>query len=288
MRPIRKATHAFLSALVGLGIVAVATSVPAQESQIVKEIQSLQWQSYPSIGSIGSTARVKLTNDLLFLDASNTRRFLELNGNPPRDKNYTLAPRSFEWFSIFAFDPIGYVKDDEQLEPNELLRVLREQNTAGIAERRRLQLPILTLDGWAVAPHYDTQTHRLEWGTKLRTEDNQLVVNYTIRILGRSGVMNAVLVSDPQNLSTDIQQFKSALGGFDFSPGEQYAEFRQGDRVAEYGLAALIVGGAAAAAAKSGALKGLGKLAGVAIFGGIAVIGAFFRGLFGRRKSEPA
>jgi uncharacterized membrane-anchored protein len=139
-----------------------------------------------------------------------------------------------------------------------------------------------------VVPHYDTETHRLEWGTKLRAEDNQLVVNYTIRILGRSGVMNAVLVSDPQTLNADIQQFKSALGGFDFSPGEQYAEFRQGDRVAEYGLAALIVGGAAAAAAKSGVLKGLGKLAGVAIFGGIAAIVALFRGLFGRRKSRSA
>jgi uncharacterized membrane-anchored protein len=277
-----------LWAVVGLTVILGAFQASAQENSLAKQINSLRWQSYPSIGSFGSTAQIKLTSDIQFLDPSNTRRFLELNGNPPRDNQYTVAPSSLDWFAIFAFDPIGFVKDDERLDPNELLRVLRQQNETGIAERRRLNLPILRLDGWAVSPHYDVETHYLEWGTRLVTEDSQTVVNYTVRILGRSGVMNAILVSEPQSLDADIRQFKTALRGFDFAAGERYAEFRQGDRMAEYGLTALIVGGAAAAAAKSGAMKGFGKLIGIAVLGGLATVGAAFKKLFRRGNSQAA
>jgi uncharacterized membrane-anchored protein len=257
----------FLLTVCAFGL--LLSSASAQENWVAKQVNSLAWQSYPSIGSFGSRARITLSNDIRFLDQSNSRRFLELNGNPPRDNQYTLAPRSMDWFAVFAFDPIGFVKDDERLDPNELLRILRQQNEAGIEERRRLNLPILRLDGWAVPPHYDTETHYLEWGTRLLTEDSQTVVNYTIRILGRSGVMNAILVSEPQSLDADIRQFKNALRGFDFVAGERYAEFRQGDRMAEYGLTALIVGGAAAAAAKPGAMKGFGKLIGIGVLEGL-------------------
>jgi uncharacterized membrane-anchored protein len=56
--------------------------------------------------------------------------------------------------------------------------------------------------------------------------------------------------------------------------------------MAEYGLTALIVGGAAAAAAKSGAMKGFGKLIGIGVLGGLAAVGAAFRKLFRRRNSQ--
>jgi len=274
-----------LWAVLGLIFVSGAFQASAQENRAARQITSLQWRSYPSIGSFGSTAQIKLTGDIRFLDAPNTRRFLELTDNPPRDNEYTIAPPSLDWFAIFAFDPIGFVKDDERLDPDELLRILRQQNETGIAERHRLHLPILKLDGWAVPPHYDATTHYLEWGTRFLAEDSQPVVNYTIRILGRSGVMNAILVSDPGSLDADIRAFKTALRSFDFVSGERYAEFRQGDRMAEHGLTALIVGGAAVAAAKSGAMKGFGKLLGIGVFGGLAAVGAAFRKLFRRGNS---
>jgi uncharacterized membrane-anchored protein len=64
--------------------------------------------------------------------------------------------------------------------------------------------------------------------------------------------MNAILISSPETLNNDVQNFKAALSGFEFNSGESYAEFKEGDRVAEYGLAALIAGGAAAVATKKG------------------------------------
>jgi uncharacterized membrane-anchored protein len=115
------------------------------------------------------------------LDAVGTRRFLELNGNPGRDGQYTLARRDYRWFSIFGFDASGYVKDDEVIDPDQLLKSLQQTNRGSIEERRRLNLPILFLEGWSVAPHYDVKTKRLEWGTRLRGEDNSFTVNYSTR-----------------------------------------------------------------------------------------------------------
>jgi uncharacterized membrane-anchored protein len=251
------------------------------QDAVLRQIDALPWQT--TSGDIAQVARIGLSNDLRFLDQTATGRFLELNGNPPTTDEFTLAPRSLQWFAIFGFERTGYVRDDERLDADALLSSLREQNEAGMSERRSRNMPILRLDGWVVPPHYDSETRRLEWGTRLIDGQNQVTVNYTIRILGRSGVMTAVLVSDPQSLEHDVADFKAALRNFDFIAGERYAEFRQGDRVAEYGLAALIVGGAAAAAAGSGLLKGLGKLIGLAVFGGVAGIGAFFRRVFRRQ-----
>lgn len=256
-------------------------SAQAQDA-LFQQITQLPWLTSPSVGQIGSIAKIDLGGRLQFLDASSTSQFLELNGNPPSSGNYALAPKTLDWFSIFAFNRSGYIRDGEELDPAELLKTLKKQNESGAAERRKLNLEVLHLDGWAVVPHYDEKTKRLEWGTRLIGDNGSVTVNYTVRILGRSGVMRAILVSSPESLNTDIIEFKAALNGFQFIPGERYSEFKQGDKVAEYGLAALIVGGAAAVATKTGILQTFGKFL---IFGGIAIvaaIGAFLRKLFRR------
>lgn len=268
--------------LVILATFAEAPPVSAQTSTI-DQVERLSWKRAPGSGQIAGIARIEIANNLQFLDAQGTRRFLELNGNPPRDGEYTLARRDYRWFAIFDFNASGYVKDDEKIDPDELLQSLQRSNRSSIEERKRLNLPVLILEGWSVSPHYDVKTRRLEWGTRLREHDrNSLIVNYSIRLLGRTGVMNAVLVSDPETLQTDLKEFRAALDGFEFNPGYRYTEFRSGDRVAEYGLGALILGGAAAAAAKSGVFKGLFKILAIGALGLVAAIFAFFRGLFRR------
>jgi uncharacterized membrane-anchored protein len=193
-----------------------------------------------------------------------------------------IVPNHFRWFGVFHFQDSGYVPDGEVLDPDSLLNTLKSGNRQDQQERKSRGIPLLILEGWFVEPHYDLVTKRLEWGTKFRTESNEIVINYTIKLLGRRGVMDAVLVSDPQSLEKDTREFKAVLTGYSFNEGERYAEFRSGDKVAEYGLSALIIGGAAAAAAKSGAFKGLAKVLGVGVIAVLAAIGAGFRKILGR------
>jgi uncharacterized membrane-anchored protein len=246
------------------------------------EIKKLRWE-FAGVGHLGGQASIQIPSGYAFLGTSDTARFLELNGNLTDYNQYTFAPTNLQWFAIFNFSDSGYVRDDEQLDPDALLGELKRINQATVEEKRRRGFDVLWLEGWFVEPHYDLMTKRLEWGTRLRNEKNsQITVNYTIKLLGRHGVMNAVLVSEPQSLEKDMREFKSALKGYSYNEGNRYAEFRSGDKTAEYGLSALIIGGAAAAAAKSGAFKGLLKLIGVGIIALLGAIGAFFKKLFRR------
>lgn len=222
------------------------------DSRVFEEMKKLQWQQGPSEGRIGAKAVIAVPQDHVFLDEKNTRRFLELTGNPPRDGHYLFAPSSLDWFAVFSFDASGYVKDDEKIDADALLKTLKSSDAPSNEERKRLGMEALYTEGWQVPPHYDLDTRRLEWGMRLRTAGGHHVINYSSRLLGRSGVMSAVLVSDPATLTADTLQFKSALTQFSYVPGEKYSEFKAGDRIAEYGLAALIVGGAAAVATKKG------------------------------------
>jgi len=275
-----------LRALLGIALLLFALTAEAQRDPVVimQELQKLAWQRGPGEGVIGAKAKIRIPEGYAFLDEKNTRRFLELMGNPPRDNHYMIAPANLDWFAVFSFDPVGYVKDDEQIDADKLLATLKESDGPGNEERKRLGMSPIYTDGWHVPPHYDAGTKRLEWGMRLRDEKGGLHVNYTSRLLGRSGVMSAILVSSPQTLGADMKAFNGALAGYDFVPGEKYAEFKSGDKIAEYGLAALVVGGAAAAAAKAGLFKSLGKFLWV-IIGGAAMGGwALFKKLLGRRR----
>jgi uncharacterized membrane-anchored protein len=253
---------------------------------VMQELQKLAWQRGPGEGTIAGKAKIRIPEGYAFLDDRNTRRFIELMGNPPRDNHYMIAPLALDWFAIFSFDAVGYVKDDEKIDADALLKSLKASDERGNEERKRLGMSAIFTDGWHVPPHYDTETKRLEWGVRLRDDKGRTNVNYTSRLLGRTGVMSAVLVTSPQTLNEDMKAFNATLKGYEFVAGEKYAEFKSGDKIAEYGLAALVLGGAAAAAAKAGWLKFLGKFW-VVILAGLALVWAFIKKLFGRKENPP-
>ncbi len=215
-------------------------------------LRALDWHVGPRVEQVVGKGTLKTADaETLFLDEANSTKFLKLTGNLPQAGNNIVLSKNGDWWADFSFNPIGYVKDDEKIDADDLLKTLKNGDGPANEERKRLGFPALYTEGWYIPPHYDPQTKRLEWGVKLRSE-GQTVLNYTIRLLGRTGVMSATLVSSPETLDKDVASFKQVLNGFDFNAGERYSEFKEGDHVAEYGLAALIAGGAAAVATKKG------------------------------------
>jgi uncharacterized membrane-anchored protein len=257
-------------------------------TSVQDELKKLAWQVGPVEGRIANKATIKVPEGYVFLDEKNTSRFLQLNGNPPMQGHYLVAPKALNWFSVFMFEDSGYVKDDEKIEPDKLLQSLKESDGPGNEERKRLGLETLFTDGWQVPPHYDSDTKRLEWGMRLKTGSGKTIINYTSRLLGRTGVMSAILVSSPNTLTEDTQDFKTAVQSFSYVPGEKYTEFKSGDRIAEYGLAALILGGAAAVATKKGfwaALAGFFAAFWKLAVGAAVAVGAWFKSKFKRDES---
>ena len=245
--------------------------------------EGVTWQKGPSVGDLGTHAQVKVPEGYVFAGARDTRTIMEANHNPVTGKEMGfVAPAGEDWFAVFEFDDVGYVKDDEKdsLDQNALLDSIKQGTEAGNKERIKRGWPTMSIIGWETPPRYNDITHNLEWAIRAQSEGLP-VINHNTRVLGRGGVMEVTLVADPAVLAETMPKFKAMLDGFQFKQGQRYAEFRAGDKTAAYGLTGLIVGGGTAALVKTGAFKWLWKV----IVAGVAGIAALFKKIFSRNKN---
>jgi uncharacterized membrane-anchored protein len=244
-------------------------------------LASLNWIKGPSEADIGGMAQIKVPEGYLFIAAKDTQKLLAAMENLVSGNELGLiGPESMDWFVVFEFSEIGYVKDEEKdtLDADAMLKTIRENSIASNKERKKRGWTPLNLVGWEVPPRYDPQTQNLEWALRFESEGRP-VVNFNTRRLGRKGVMEVALVVDPDQLTATLPTFKALLDDYAFKGGHTYAEYRQGDKIAKLGLAALVTGGAVAWAAKTGLLSKLWK----PILVGLVAIGAFIKRLFGRK-----
>jgi uncharacterized membrane-anchored protein len=254
--PNRHACACALAIALALGAPFAALAAEQSEDAVREEMRKLPWQAGPATGDVGSRSKIQIPDGARLLPESSGSRFLELTGNLPEPGDTVLIRN--DWWATLSFADSGYVKDDEKLDPDELLSAMRKNEEAANEERAKRGIAKLTVDGWIVPPHYDPTTKYLEYGLRLHSADSpQAVVNYTMRLLSRRGYETVTLVTRPETLTQDVQDLHQVLGGFSFNAGETYGEFRAGDHVAEFGLGALVLGGAAAAAVKAGWFKGL-------------------------------
>ncbi|HEX6043365.1 MAG TPA: DUF2167 domain-containing protein [Pyrinomonadaceae bacterium] len=262
---------------------APSPSPSAEEQFGWGNFEGVDWQKGPSVGDLGSKAQVQVPSGYVFAGADETRTIMQAVHNPTTGRELGfVAPGGEEWFAVFEFDDVGYVKDDDKdsLDANALLESIKTGTAESNKERVRNGWTPLNVVGWEMPPRYNETTHNLEWA--IRAESNgQPVVNYNTRMLGRGGVMEVTLVTDPALLAETLPKFKTMLAGFDFNSGQRYSEFRPGDKTAAYGLTGLIVGGTTAALVKTGAFKWLWKL----IVAGVVGLGALFKKFFSREKA---
>ncbi|MBL9150981.1 MAG: DUF2167 domain-containing protein [Verrucomicrobiales bacterium] len=264
-------------------------SAASTEAEIEAAFEAIGWQR-EGVGELDKWAELTIPEGFRF--TKNAGAVLEMTGNiPSGEESGVIAKEDFSWWVLFRFNDIGYVKDDEKdkIDPVGLLKQKQEMQELGNEERRDMGLDELFVEGWAREPFYNEQSNNLEWALTLRAGDGGRSVNYNSKILGRSGFMDAVLVCDPEQLDAVLPEFQSLIQGYRFKSGETYAEYTSGDRLAKVGLTALIVGGGAAAAAKTGLFAGLfkffGKLGKAAILLVAAVVAGIvnaFKRLFGR------
>jgi len=245
---------------------------------------TVNWLNGPAKAKLGSLAEINVPGNYHFASGDDTKKIMEYFGNQPTDREAGyIAPKNDEWFMVFDFNETGYIKDDEKnsLDADKILQGFKDGDKEANKWRREQNLPELEVIGWHKKPAYDPETNNLEWATIYQSEGRK-GINYNIRYLGRKGVMEVVIVADEKNLVKTVAAAKKILSSYSFSSGNKYSEFRDGDKIAEYGLAALVGGGALAVAAKSGLLQKFWK---VIVFGLVAA-GAFIKKLFTGKKTE--
>ena len=280
----------FLAALLICSpLVAQDNTADDQYSEIQKEFAKIKWQTEGS-GKLRNMAEIEIPQGYMFTGRDGTVRYLKLTGNLVGDNELgIIAPESLDWWVLFQFDEIGYVKDDDEIDANKLLKQMKSQDKASNDYRRQQGLDAIWVDGWQREPFYNQETKNLEWALRLRDDEGDMSVNYQTKILGRRGVMEVILVCGTDEMDAILPDYVAMLEGFGYTSGNKYSEFKDGDKVAKYGLAALIVGGGAAVAAKTGLFAALFKViakGGKAVIVGVialfAGIWAGIRRLFGR------
>ena len=267
-------------------------SFPALAAEAEKEKDGIKWQEGPGTATLKNTAEIKFPSGFRFANGDDTRRLLRASGEPSSGQEMgMLVSEEGRWSVFFEFSDDGYVKDDDKdkLDADKILNSIKKGNEYGNEERKRMGVPPLNITGWEKEPFYDQATHNLEWAIRAESEGRP-IVNYNIRLLGRRGVMEVILVCNPDKLTATLPAFKELLAGYSYKQGETYAEYRQGDKLAKYGLTALVAGGAVAVAAKTGLLTAIVlffKKAWKLVIVGVIAIGAFVKRLvFGRNQQQ--
>ncbi|MET3396153.1 putative membrane-anchored protein [Variovorax sp. 1140] len=168
-----------------------------------------------------------------------------------------------DWMAVVKFVKEGYIKDDDAKDWNadDLLKSLKEGTEAANEERAKRGIPSIEVTGWAQKPQYDASSHRLAWSAlskrKGSTDGNQ-GVNYNTYALGREGYLSLNLITNAKDLDKYKPDASKLLGAIQYDDGKKYADFNSStDKVAAYGLAALVAGAA---------VKKLGLFAVIAAF----------------------
>lgn len=252
-----------LAALLGVNSLFADTPPPPDQAARVAEIKKLAASLTYQKGTVtlhDGLAKIKLNDDFRYLSPKDTTTVLsKLWGNP--EDNTTLGmivPADFNpfgdsaWAVVISFVEDGYVKDDDaaKIDYTKLLQDMKDGAKEENDERTKQGYPPIQLVGWASPPRYDAASHKLYWAKEIQFgAEPEHTLNYNIRLLGRRGVLVLNAIASMSQLKSVEKATPTLLTMVDFQEGHRYADFNNDtDKVATYGIAALVAGGIAAKA----------------------------------------
>lgn len=279
-------------------VVMCVAAQPSKSQMTAEEFEAqLGYQDSGEVTLSGGIATIELPESFRYIGPEGSQRLLVQGwGNPPETAAGVLgmlipaevSPVTPEgWGIVITYEEDGYVDDSDaaNIDYTELLQQMQEATTAENEERAQQGFESIELVGWAEPPYYDAAAHKLYWAKELSFDNSpDHTLNYNIRILGRRGILVLNAVAGMAQLDDIRGEAQGILSAVDFNQGHRYADFISGDKVASYGVTALIAGGAGALAAKTGLLAKFWK---VIVIGFLAVLGAikkFFSSIFGGNK----
>ena len=189
------------------------------------------------------------------------------------------------WAVTVDYEEDGYVSDENanDIDYDDLLIQLKADTQASSDARVVEGYEPIELIGWAASPYYDVDAKKLHWAKEIRFGTQDLnTLNYDIRVLGRKGVLLLGFIAGIDQKEEIEANIDAVLALAEFDEGSTYSDFDPDmDKVAAYGIGALVAG---KAIAKTGFL--VAALVFLKKFGIFIVIGvgALLKKLFSREK----
>jgi uncharacterized membrane-anchored protein len=270
-----------------------AQTDPKAEAEAAFKAANAAATAGPADVKLADQATLKIAAGQAFIPSAEAGRLLQAMGNRSGSGllGIVMPTSREEWFVVARNIKSGYIKDDDAKDwkADDLLKDLREGTEESNKERRSRGIPEMEIVGWVQPPTYDAAAHRLVWSLSSKDrgapDTSEKGVNYNTYALGREGYISLNLVTSLKNIEKEKAVAHALLAALNYNDGKRYADFNSStDKVAEYGLAAL-VGGVAA--------KKLGLLAMIGVFLlkfwkllliGVVGIGALIAKFAGRKK----
>ncbi|QUP53030.1 DUF2167 domain-containing protein [Ralstonia syzygii] len=300
----RRAARAWMSALACASLLGAASAAQAQQAQQASNPEQEIKQAWatakaaaqpgPTAVTLRDQAKLNISAGEVFIPQPAAGQLMHAMGNRnnPDMLGLVMPTNGAEWMVVAKYEASGYIKDDDAKDWNvdDLFKSIKEGTDAANEEREKRGIPALEIQGWVERPHYDAATHRLIWSMAARSKGQPAnepgSVNYNTYALGREGYISLNLITARDHVDADKPAVQTLLAHLDFQDGKRYADFNaKTDKVAEYGLAALVGG---IAAKKLGLFAVIAaffaKFAKVAILA-VAGFGAAIAKLFKRKSS---
>jgi len=241
---------------------ALAQATPPDQAARRAELQAA-WKAAGDAGVKGPSevalidqAKLKLPDGYFFVPKAEGTRVLRALGNQVNEAAFVgLVVGTGErdqWIVVIRYVKEGYIKDDDAKNWNadELLTNIKDGVEEGNKDRLARGFPEVEVLGWIQRPTYDAATHRLVWSMlakdKGQPDSDPKGVNYNTYALGRDGYFSLNLLSESDRVEGEKKVAQELLADLSYNSGKRYEDFSAStDRIAEYGLAAL-VGGIAA------------------------------------------
>jgi len=201
-------------------------------------------------------ATLDVPSDFYYLGPEDSRKILvDVWGNPPASADGVLGmlfpfdSTPFDedpWGVTIEYEEDGYVSDEDadEIDYDELLSQMKEAAAESSRQRVAQGYEPIELVGWASRPFYDKASHKLHWAKEIKFGDQDAnTLNYSIRILGRKGVLVLNFIAGMGQKQLIDSKLDSVLAMADFNQGSRYEDFDPSiDKVAAYGIGALVAG----------------------------------------------
>lgn len=243
-------------------------------------------------------AKLTIPDNFRYLSPEDAERVLvDAWGNPAGGETQgmifpaAVSPLSDDgWGVIITYEEDGHVSDDDadSIKYDDLLKQMQMDVAERNEARRKEGYEPVNLIGWAARPFYEKESHKLYWAKELQFgEEKGHTLNYNIRVLGRKGVLVLNAVAGMNQLPAVEKDMKQVLAFTEFTSGNRYSDFNSStDKVAAYGIGALVAGGIAAKTGLLAKLVGVLLAAKKVIFVGIVAAGGFIVSIFRKKKKD--
>src|SRR5262249_8611005 len=156
----------------------------------------------PKLVDLGNNAEINVPAGMWLIERAEAVRIQEKLGNDTSSLVAMVADPTADWIIVIDYGDVGYVSDGDadELDGAELLESYKEGTVNQNTKRRQLGIPELFVDDWSDRPRYDRSERRLVWGIRAHGSDNEKVINFMTRILGRLGFLSINLIDAPERI----------------------------------------------------------------------------------------